>query len=56
MSYGLSVFIQNGIFAMLYIAISELNYKWPDSEHTAYDKMYISMFVFIFGAFTAANA
>jgi len=28
--------------------------EWGWYEYCAYDKMYIAMFVFIFGAFTAA--
>lgn len=41
---------------MLYLASAEIYYKWPTVESTQYDRMYIAMFVFIFGAFTAAQS
>ena len=56
LSYGISVMIQNGVFALLYLAQAELFYKWPEYKYTSYDRQYIAMFVFIFAAFTAAQA
>lgn len=41
---------------MLYLASAEIYYKWPTEKSTQYDRMYIAMFVFIFGAFTAAQS
>lgn len=55
-SLGLSVAIQNGVFAVLYFAYAELFYAYPDYKYTRPDKQWIAMFVFIFGAFTAAQA
>ena len=51
---GLSVAVNNGIFAPLYLAIGEMTYAYPDYKYTQNDVMFISMFVFMFGAFTAA--
>ena len=53
-SHSLTVAVNNGIFAILYFAVGEFSYKWPVEEVTAYDKMFIAMFTFMFGAFTAA--
>lgn len=53
---GLSVALQNGVFAIFYLASAELFAKWPTYEYTSYDKMYIAMFVIIFGFFTAAQS
>lgn len=48
--------MQNGIFGLLYLASAEIYYKWPEAKSTQYDRMYIAMFIFIFGAFTAAQS
>ena len=48
--------MQNGIFAVLYLGAAELFYAYPDYEYCSYRRLYISMFVFIFGAFTAAQS
>lgn len=54
-SLGLAVAVQNGVFAVLYLAYAELFYAYPDYKYTAPDRQWIAMFVFIFGAFSAAN-
>lgn len=55
-SLALSVSVNNGSFAILYIAMAELYKAYPDYEYTQFDQMMLSMFVFIFGAFTAAQS
>ena len=56
LSLSLSIAIQNGFFAILYIAAGEL-YAWkPNYKYCQNDVMFIAMFVFIFGVFTAAQA
>lgn len=56
LSLSLSIAIQNGFFAILYIAAGEL-YAWkPEYKYCQNDVMFIAMFVFIFGVFTAAQA
>ena len=40
----------------MYLASAEIYYKWPTETSTQYDRMYIAMFIFIFGAFTAAQS
>lgn len=55
-SLALSVAINNGIFGLLYLGAAELYFAYPDYEYTQFDKMFIAMFVWIFGAFTAAQA
>ena len=53
-SLSLSIAINNGSFALLYIAMAELYAEWPHYEYTRYDKMMLATFSFIFGAFAAA--
>lgn len=54
LALGISVALQNGVFAIFYLASAEL-FAWkPDYKYTSYDKMYIAMFTIIFGFFTAA--
>ena len=53
---GISTALQNGMFGVFYYASAILLYNYPDYEYTSHDNMYISMFVFLFGAFTAAQA
>ena len=55
-SLALSVSVNNGSFALLYIAMAELYREWPTYEYTQFDQMMLAMFVFIFGAFTAAQS
>jgi len=55
-SLGLSVAIQNLVFAVFYYATAALNAEFGWYGPCQYDKMYIAMFVFIFGAFTAAQS
>ena len=55
LALGISVGVQNGVFAVFYYASGELYGAYPDYEYTQYDKMYIAMFLIIFGAFTAAQ-
>lgn len=56
LSLGISVGVQNAFFAILYIAAAEL-YAWkPTYEYTQNDVMFVAMFVFIFGVFTAAQS
>ena len=55
LSLGISVALQNGVFGLLYLAAAELHAEWPDTEVTQMGNMFIGMFVFIFGAFTAAQ-
>lgn len=55
-SLSLSIAINNGSFALLYIAMGELYAEWPTYEYTQYDKMMLATFSFIFGAFAAAQA
>lgn len=55
-SFSLAVSMNNGSFALLYIAAGELLRNWPDYKYTQFDVMFIAMFVFIFGAFAAAQA
>lgn len=44
------------MFAWLYYASAWIYKEYPDYEYAQYDKLYISMFVFIFGAFTAVQS
>ena len=53
-SLSLSVAINNGSFALLYIAMGELYAAYPDYKYTQYDQMMLATFAFIFGAFAAA--
>lgn len=55
-SLGISTGVQNAVFGLLYLASAEIYYKWPTEKSTQYDRMYIAMFIFIFGAFTAAQS
>lgn len=56
LSLSLSIAINNGSFALLYLAMAELYAAEPDYEYTQYDKMMLATFSFIFGAFGAASA
>ena len=55
-SMGLSVAVNNGIFAVFYLVIGELTYKYPDYKYCDPGDMFIAIFTFMFGAFTAAQA
>lgn len=55
-SLALSVSVNNGSFAILYIAMAELFAAYPNYEYTKFDAQMVAMFVFIFGAFTAAQS
>jgi len=56
LALGISIGIQNGVFAIFYFASGELYAAYPDYEYTQYKVMYIAMFLIVFGAFTAASS
>ena len=56
LSLGISIGLQNGLFSLLYLATAELYARWPEYEYTGNERTFICMFVYMFGAFTAANA
>ena len=57
LSLAISICIQNASFGLMYLAIGEITYKWPDTDGpTAASNMFISMFCFMFGAITAGQA
>ncbi len=56
LTMGISTALQNGVFAIFYLASAELYAKWPEYKYTQFDKQYIAMFVIIFGFFTAAQS
>lgn len=53
---GLSTAVQNGMFGAFYYATALFLYHYPTYEYTQPDNTWISMFVFLFGMFTAAQA
>ena len=55
LALGISVGIQNGVFAIFYWASGELSSAYPDYEYTQPRVMWIAMFLIVFGAFTMAQ-
>ena len=53
---GMSTAVQNGMFGAFYYATALFLYHYPTYEYTQPDNTWISMFVFLFGMFTAAQA
>lgn len=56
LTWGISQFVINFIFGVLYFAMGELLYGWPDLEVMQSDNMFIAMFCLMFGAFSAGQA
>ena len=56
LALGVSTGVQNLVFAIFYFSTGELLYAYPDTKALSYENMYIAMFIFIFGAFTAAQS
>ena len=52
----MSVLMQNGVFALLYLAIGELMAEYPDVKACSFENMFIAMFCFIFGAINASGS